>query len=120
MQTAGNHARPYFKFWRASVVLVAIAIFLLLLAIPRHHSPRRITISIDTNGSARIGVLSLQNKMVRASVLKAIQAVDAQPNLAIAENAGFTNVLKLIDSMAQAGISNVSIKVSHEPKRDNR
>ena len=101
--------------WPASAIvctlLVAWAAFLLI----RSPQRSRATITIDSNGTARLGVLPLHNKTIRHLSLTAIGHLNSKVSVSAAEGAPLTNVMDMFNAMNRAGITSVVVSLRLEP-----
>jgi hypothetical protein len=97
--------------WHLGMIfaIVALGAFAVLLTSSKPVRPKLITISMDTNGTARIGGVPLANTNIRDAAFAAMGVVGLKAGLAVPA-AAFTNktqesnMLETLQSMTRAGL----------------
>ena len=99
---------------RLGLVLMGAALLLLaagalVVRLP-FRFPLGATITIETNGTARLGMVPLENKMVRTLGLKVVSQIQSSPvSLAVAQPARYREVADMLGAMNRAGITRVMV-----------
>src|SRR2546427_125672 len=90
--------------WWSVACLVLLSAVVMLSRVGR--LPRRATVTIDTQGTARLGgVIPLQNKTVRDVALTAAGHLNGgTASIVAAESTSFSNLVETIGAMHKAGI----------------
>lgn len=113
-----DHYKRGASFWLAWVAVGLFLVALVLHVKPPERLSIRPTVTIETNGVARLGIIPLQNKTVRELTLKAVAHVQSSTvSLAVAESARFSKVADMLDAMTQAGITSVVLRTERSSTR---
>jgi biopolymer transport protein ExbD len=80
---------------------------------------RRATVTIDTNGTARLGgVLPLKNPAVRDAALSAVSHLNGGTASVVAGQAtAFSDVVEMVKAMQKAGITSVTLRTEGSTNR---
>ena len=103
-----NETKPGYRWFlwlgAATIVLAAAIVFVMS---SRPTTPRRITVTVDTNGAPRLGGVSLLNTNVRDRTFGAMGALGIKASLTvppITNDTQASNVLETLKSMSRAGL----------------
>jgi hypothetical protein len=98
-----------------------LALSLLIIAVAcqlRASGWPRATITIDTNGSARLGMIPLKNKTVRNLTLRTLARIQSTPvSIEVPRAARFDKVVEVMDVMKGAGITSVVLRTDQDAKK---
>jgi len=103
----GIKSNQWLTWFGPSALLIVLAVLTLVIS----RSGRRAVITIDANGTARLGVIPLQNQKVRYVTLKALARI--QPgtgSVVVASSANYSNVIRMLRAMHNAGITNCAFR----------
>jgi hypothetical protein len=103
-----NKQFQYRRFlWVAPIVIVT-GVLIVVLAARKSGPPRRVTITVNGSGNARVGGIPLVGTNLRDGVFTAIGAVGVKAGLAmpsaLTNGTQISNTLETLKSMGRAGL----------------
>ena len=106
-----NDQKTFNYRWHLAIIIVVVAVgvFSVVLTSSKPAGPKLITVSMDTNGTARIGGVPLANTNIRDAAFLAMGAVGvkagfAPPASAMTNMTHASNMLETLQSMTRAGL----------------
>ncbi len=110
--------RNHWFVWAVGCLLLLSA---LLVHLNSANAPRRATVTIDTNGTARLGgVLPLRNKTFRDAALTAVGRLNGgTASIAAARSTAISNLLEVYGAMRKVGITSVVVQAESSPPQQH-
>jgi hypothetical protein len=110
------HEPKRWPIW-ITISAVVVTLFFFGSALLYHRLTTHSTIVIETNGTARVGIIPLKNKRIRDMTLKGLAHVQSSTaSLAVARSAHITDVVDMLNAMNRAGITSVVLKTESNSK----
>lgn len=106
MSTQTQFGNRWFLWIGLALITVAVAI--VLITSWMSSPPKRLTVSVDTNGTARLGGVPLPGTNIRAAAFSALVAVGVKAQLTVpatfTNKAQESNTFETLKSMTRAGL----------------
>ena len=108
-----EHHRGGAGRWLALSIVCALLLALLAFGVTRLRQSPAVVIKIDSNGTTRLGPLSLANTNVRDAAFSVVsQLSSGTVSVSAANSAKFQDVVATFDAMKQAGITSITLQAT--------
>ena len=112
MNVESRGSRGWLPLAAIFVLLLALAGFVLARLRPV-RSARFTAITLDSNGTTRLGPLPLSNTNVRDAAFTIVNYLNnGTVAVSAAQSAKMSDLIKTVDAMQRAGVTSVSLRVS--------
>jgi len=100
------------RHWLTCVISCLVLLCLLIVLTTRAPATRHAMVTIDTNGTVRLGgVLPMENKTVRDVALTAVGHLHGTASIKAAGSTSVSNLVEVFGALRKAGITSVVLRL---------